>query len=309
MGGLTEWLLDSDPALRWQVQRDLLCAPEEVWRATRGLVAVEGFGARLLGLQGVDGMWGGGAFFPLGYDGKEDGQPWTATTWSLNSLREWGLDASVLQARRTVELLAEGCRWEYEGLPYWGGEVDCCINGWTLANGVWLGAPVEGIAEWFVSHQLEDGGWNCEWGAGAARSSFHSTLNSLKGLLAHELATGGTPETRAARRKGEEYLLERRLFRRLSTGEPVGEWATRFRSPFRWEYSVLNAADYFWQAGVRDPRMAEAVELIRRARQADGTWLQGGRHPGRVWFEIDVEPGEPSKWLTLVGARVLRWWG
>jgi hypothetical protein len=108
---------------------------------------------------------------------------------------------------------------------------------------------------------------------------------------------------------GEEYLLERRLLRRLSTGELVGEWVTRFRSPFRWEYSVLNAADYFWQAGVRDPRMGEAIELIRGARRDDGTWLQGGRHPGRVWFEIDVEQGEPSKWLTLVGARVLRWWG
>ncbi|MFC3898557.1 squalene cyclase [Lentzea rhizosphaerae] len=268
MGGLAEWLLDSDPALRWQVQRDLLCAPEEVWLATRGLVAVEGFGARLLGLQGVDGMWGGGAFFPLGYDGEE-GQPWTATTWSLNSLREWGLDASVLKARRTVELLAEGCRWEYDGLPYWGGEVDCCINGWTLANGVWLGAPVEGIAEWFVAHQLEDGGWNCEWGAGAARSSFHSTLNSLKGLLAHEVATG---DDGYAGRAGEGGGV--------SAGEAVvsavvhwgvcGEWVTRFRSPFRWEYSVLNAADYFWRAGVRDPRMAEAVELIRRAGRLTG---------------------------------------
>ncbi|RDI31871.1 hypothetical protein DFR72_103272 [Lentzea flaviverrucosa] len=281
-------------------------AREAVWRATRARVGREGFGARLVGLQGADGMWGGGAFFPAGFDGKEEGQPWTATTWSLTSLREWGLDAAVLEG--TVELLAAGCRWEYEGLPYWGGEVDCCINSWTLANGVWLGAPVEGIAEWFVEHQLEDGGWNCEWVEGSVRSSFHSTLNSLKGLLAHEVATGGTVGTRAARVRGGEYLLERALYKRLSTGVAVGEWAFEFRSPFRWGYSVLNALDYFRAAGVKDPRMAEAVEVVRAARQADGTWLQGGRHPGRVWFEIDVEKGVPSKWLTFYAMRVLRWW-
>ncbi|MFJ8962002.1 squalene cyclase [Lentzea sp. NPDC102401] len=306
MGEVTGWLLDSDPALRWQVQRDLVGAPEEVWSATRALVGVEGFGARLLAAQGSDGMWAGGAFFPAGFDGKEEGQPWTATTWSLTSLREWGVDAGVLEG--TAELLADGCRWEYEGLPYWGGEVDCCINSWTLANGVWLGVDVRGIADWFVEHQLEDGGWNCEWVEGSTRSSFHSTLNSLKGLLAYEVATGGTAETRAARVRGEEYLLARRLCRRLSTQEVVGEWVGRFRSPFRWGYSVLNAMDYFREAGRKDPRMAEAVEMIRLARQADGTWLQGGRHPGRVWFEVDVDEGESSKWLTFYALRVLEWW-
>jgi hypothetical protein len=305
MSELTGWLLDSDPALRWQVERDLVGAPREVWGATRARVRNEGFGARLLACQGGDGMWGGGAFFPKGFAGEGAGQPWTATTWSLNSLREWGLDAEVLGARRTVELLERNCRWEYQGLPYWGGEVDVCINSWTLANGVWLGADVEKIAGWFAEHQLSDGGWNCEWVEGSRRSSFHSTLNALKGLLCYERAAGRGCGLREA---GEEYLLARRLCRRLSTGEPVGEWVAQFRSPFRWGYSVLNAADYFRDAGRRDPRMAEAVEMIRRSRQADGTWLQAGRHPGGVWFEVDVEEGEPSKWLTFCATRVLAWW-
>ena len=147
---LTPWLLDSDPALRWQVERDLLGEPPSVWEATRARVATEGFGARLLALQDADGQWAGGAFFPADFDfeGQEmadGGQPWTATTWTLNALREWGLDAAVLRERRTAELLAENARWEYDDLPYWGGEVDCCINAWTLANGVWLGADVAGI--------------------------------------------------------------------------------------------------------------------------------------------------------------------
>ncbi len=314
---LIDWLLDSDPALRWQVERDLVQAPEEVWQTTQALVVTEGFGAQLLALQDPDGQWAGGAFFPGDFDfnGPEaapgSGQPWTATTWSLNSLREWGVDPGVLAG--TAELLAANSRWEYDDLPYWGGEVDCCINGWTLANGVWLGADVDGLADWFVEHRLDDGGWNCEWVEGSTRSSFDSTLNSLKGLLVYEEANGGTETTSTARHGGQEYLLERHLLQRLSTGGSVGEWATQFSYPFRWFYSVLNAADYFRRASIHDgtppdPRMAEAIEEIRRKRQPDGTWIQYRRHPGRVWFEVDVPAGESSKWLTFFGTRVLEWW-
>jgi hypothetical protein len=316
-GDVMAWLRDSDPALRWQVERDLLLEPPEVWEATRAMVATEGFGARLLALQDPDGQWAGGAYYPADFDfhapEAEPGQPWTATTWTLNALREWGLDPAVLRERRTAELLGENSRWEYENLPFWGGEVDCCINAYTVANGLWLGADITGIVDWFVEHRLPDGGWNCMWVEGATRSSFHSTLNSLKGLLAYDVATGGTDATHTARRSGEEYLLQRGLFRRLSTGEPVGPWVDRFAYPFRWSYNVLNAAEYFRQASLLDgappdPRMADAIELIGAARQPDGTWLQAGRHPGRVWFEVDAPAGEPSKWLTLFGTRVLVWW-
>jgi hypothetical protein len=312
--GLVDWLLDSDPALRWQVERDLLGAPPEVWQATRARVATEGFGARLLAHQDPDGQWAGGAFFPQGFDFstiQTDGQPWTATTWALNALRDWGLGAAVLAG--TAELLAANSRWEYEDLPYWGGEVDCCINAWTVMNGVWLGADVDGIASWFVEHRLADGGWNCEWVEGATVSSFHSTLNSLKGLLAYEAAGHGMDAIRAARRAGTEYLLERGLMRRRSTGELVGDWTTLLGYPFQWRYNVLNAADHLRLAslvdGTRpDPRMAEAIGVIRAQRRPDGTWLQGGRPKGRVWFEVDAPEGQPSKWLTLIGTRVLDWW-
>jgi hypothetical protein len=314
---LLGWLLESDPALRWQVERDLAGAPQDTWAATRARTAAEGFGARLLALQGPDGQWAGGAYFPGDFDfqGPEaaegEGQPWTATTWTLNTLRDWGLDADALAG--TADLLAANSHWEYEDLPYWGGEVDCCINAFTLANGAWLGADVSGIAQWFVDHRLADGGWNCEWVEGSTRSSFHSTLNALKGLLYYEAATGGSDALRAARRAGEEYLLERRLLHTLSTGELVAPWVTRFAYPFRWIYSALNAADYFRAAALHegdppDPRLAQAIDVIRVARQPDGTWLQERRHPGRVWFEVDAPPGEPSKWLTFYGTRVLEWW-
>lgn len=310
---LTDWLLDSDPALRWQVERDLVGGPPEVWEATRAKIATEGFGSQLLALQDPDGRWAGGAYFPGDFDFESpgEGQPWTATTWTLNTLRDWGLDSQVLRDRNTAALLDQNARWEYDNLPYWGGEVDCCINAYTVANGLWLGADISGIVDWFLEHRMADGGWNCDWVEGSNRSSFHSTLNSLRGLLAYDLATGGTAATREARAAGEEYLLERGLFRRLTTGEPVDHWVNRYAYPFRWYYSVLNAADYFRLAAdgsQPDPRMAEAIELIRAARHADGTWIQERRHPGRVWFEVDVPAGEPSKWLTLYAMRVLDWW-
>lgn len=324
--GLTEermtWLLETDPALRWQVERDITGAPDVVWQATRERVATEGWAARLLALQDPDGQWAGGAYFPGRRDERaidprgdteaDQGQPWTATTWSLNALREWGLDAAVLGD--TAERISANSRWEYDDLPYWGGEVDCCINGYTLANGTWLGADVEALAQWFPEHQLADGGWNCEWENGATRSSVHSTLNSLDGLLYREehLPAGQDP-LRGARHRAEAYLLERGLFRRRSTGEPLGPWVSEFGYPFRWRYSVLRAADYFRRASLLDGtgpdrRMADAIKIIRDKRQADGTWLQDVRLEGQVWFEVDGPVGEPSPWLTLLGTRVLDWW-
>lgn len=314
------WLLDTDPALRWQVERDVLGRPPAVWRATRARVATEGLGAALLGHQDPDGQWSGGAFFPApGSAGApaedEPGQPWTATTWSLNTLREWGLDAAVLGD--TAERLARNSRWEYDDLPYWGGEVDCCINAFTLANGTWLGADVEGLVGWMLDHQLPDGGWNCDWVEGATVSSFHSTLNVLDGLLEHERLTDGrhprAAELRAARHRGAEYLLGRRLLRRRSDGQLVGDFALRFAYPFRWVYSALRALDHLRAASLRDgtppdPRAAEAVEVVRGARGPDGRWTQGERPVGRQWAEVDVPAGEPSPWLTLCGMRVLRWW-
>ena len=317
-GELLGWLLDTDPALRWQVERDLAGEPERVWRATRARVATQGMGARLLGLQDEDGQWAGGAYFPTRADPRaldraddEEGQPYTATTWTLNALRDWGLDASALAG--TADKLAANSRWEYDDLPYWAGEVDCCINAFTLANGVWLGADVSGLVDWFLEHQLQDGGWNCEWVEGSRRSSFHSTLNSLGGILWYERATGGDDRLRAARHRAQEYLLRRRLLYSLRTGQQVGAWVGHFGYPFRWPYTALRALDHLRAASEHDhvppdPRAAEAIALVRAARRADGRLLQATRYRGQVWFDVDVPVGEPSPWLTFFATRVLAWW-
>jgi len=312
---IRDWLLDSDPALRWQVQRDLLAEPPEVWRATRARVATEGWGAELLSRQDADGQWAGGAYFPAGhFDGdgaREPGQPWTATTWVLKDLREWGLDAGALAG--TAGRLAANSRWEYDDLPYWGGEIDVCINAFTLATGGWLGADVRVLRDWLPAHQLADGGWNCEAEEGrSTRGSFHSTLNAIRGLLDFERIAGDT-RVRSSRHAGEEYLLRRQLMYRESTGEPVGDFVGWFAHPNRWRYSALDALDHFRSAALHDgvapdPRLADAIDLVRAARQHDGTWLQGEPPEGRAWVEVDAQTGERSKWLTLIGTRVLDWW-
>jgi hypothetical protein len=313
-----DWLLDSDPSLRWQVERDLLGEPADVWERTRARVATEGHGAELLAHQDPDGQWAGGAFFPAdvvarwnaGLPPEEEGQAFTATTWSLSALREWGVDAAILGD--TADRL-EPVRWEYEDMPYWGGEVDVCINAMTLLNGAWLGRDMSALAEWFVTHQLADGGWNCEWVEGSTRSSFHSTVNAVRALLEYEQRTGATPEIVAARRRGEEYLLERRLRYRLSTGEPLGGWTDVMMHPARAQFTTLKALDHLTEAAAHDgvpldARMTEAVESIRARRRPDGTWLQEHVIPGRVWFPLDVAEGEPSPWLTFQALRMLSRW-
>jgi hypothetical protein len=307
---ILDWLLDSDPAIRWQVLRDLADAPDDVVAAERSRVATEGWGARLLALRADDGQWAGGACFPAHHSDPESaGQPWTATLPTLVLLRDCGLAPRSTAARETVALVRENCRWEHDGQRFFDGEVEACINGRTVAVGAWFGEDVDGIVERLVGEQLDDGGWNCWTEYGSVRSSFASTINVLEGLLAHERATGGTAASVAARRRGEEYLLERALFRRKTTGEVVDPAWLQFSFPPRWHYDVLRALDHFRDAGdAPDPRIDEAVDLVRTKRQPDGTWLLEHTHPGRVHFALEEGDGRPSRWNTLRALRVLRWY-
>jgi hypothetical protein len=317
---LMGWLLDSDPSIRWQVMRDLTHAPADDVATERGRVAQEGWGARLLAARDPDGQWMGGACFPARgddaaafggeYDERpEDGsQPWTATMPVMLELYDLGLDPASETAREMTSLVAANCRWEYDDLPFFGGEVEPCINGHTVTFGAYFGADVAGIVTRLLADQLDDGGWNCETERGATVSSFNSTICVLEGLLEYERAGGESDQTRAARHRGEQYLLERSLFRRKSTGEvPVDGWL-RFSFPTRWHYDVLRGLEYFRRADVRDPRLAEAIELVRSKRQEDGSWLLENTHPGAVHVEFEDGDGRPSRWNTLRACRVLDWW-
>jgi hypothetical protein len=305
-----DWLLDSDPAIRWQVLRDLVHAPAEVVAAERARVATEGWGARLLALQGEDGQWAGGACFPAeGWRRHEEhDQPWTATLPTLQLLHDLGVDPRSDLVRRAVGLVRDHCRWEHAGQPFFSGEVEPCINGRVVTLGTYFEQDVEGVVTRLLGEQLEDGGWNCEVENGSVRSSFATTINVVEGLLAHERASGGSAESIAARRRGEEYLLERKLIRRKSTGEIVNPAWLQFSFPLRWHYDVLRALDYFRAAGdVPDPRMDEAIGLLRSKQQPSGTWLLENTHPGKVHFALEDGDGRPSRWNTLRALRVLSW--
>jgi hypothetical protein len=303
------WLLDSDPAIRWQVLSDLTGASPDEVAAERARVQHEGWGARLLALEGADGLWAGGACFPAAYTGGEEGQPWTATMHTLQTLQILGLDPASGPARRAVSLIAEHGRWEHAGQRYFDGEVEPCINGRTIEAGAYYGVDVAPLVDRILGERLPDGGWNCEAENGSVRSSFDTTITVLDGLLEFERATGGPAPVREARRSGEEYLLERSLFRRKSTGEVVDPAYLDFAFPYYWHYDVLRALDYFRRSGAeRDSRLAEAVEVVRSKRQPDGRWLLDRVHPGRVHFALEDGVGEPSRWNTLRALRVLDWW-
>ena len=306
-----DWLLDSDPAIRWQVMRDLNGASEGEVAAERARVATEGFGARLLALQVDDGRWGGAAW----------NRGWDSTMHVLMLLRDMGLDLASDQARRAVGLVRDRVTWqgcgpqECDGNAFFEGEVEPCINGQVAAVGAYFGRDVRGIVDRLLGEQLPDGGWNCDAPNGSTRSSFNTTICVLEALLEYERAGNGTPVVTEARLRGQEYLLERRLFRRRSTGQVIerdrkgGAAWTRFAFPTWWHYDVLRGLDYLRSAGVPpDERAAEAIELVASKRDGDGRWLLETRYPGLMPVETDEGEGRPSRWNTLRALRVLRWY-
>jgi hypothetical protein len=306
-----EWLLDSDPAIRWQVMRDLTPAPRQAVAAERARVATEGMGVRLLAQQALDGRWGGAAW----------NRGWDSTLHVLMLLREMGLDPASEGARRALRRVREGVTWQGCGPPeihhnrFFAGEVEPCINGQVAMAGAYFGQDVESIIGRLLAEQLTDGGWNCEAANGSKRSSFNTTICVLEALLEHERAAGSSALVTAARRRGEQYLLERRLLRRRSTGERIerdrksGAVWTRFAFPTWWHYDVLRGLDYLRRAGVAaDERVAEAIELVASKRDREGRWALEARYPGRMPVETDESEGRPSRWNTLRALRVLDWY-
>jgi hypothetical protein len=314
---VVEWLLDSDPAIRWQVMRDLTDSPAEVVATERARVATEGWGARLLALQGDDGYWAGGAHFPASFswseaergpDGRLMAQPWTATSWSLFLLKIFGLPPDSTEARRAVQLVRVNVVWEYDDLPFFDGETDACINGRAVGVGTYFGEDVSGIVERLLNEQMDDGGWNCEQENGSTRGSFHTTISVLEGLLEYETHSIPDAAVAAARHAGEEYLLDRHLLRRLSNGETPDQRWTLFSFPYWWRYDVLRGLDYLRAADAEpDERTRDALSLVEAHRGVDGRWPRQNVIPGDVHFDVDGPEGSPSKWNTLRALRVLDW--
>lgn len=312
MDDVLEYLLAGDPAIRWQALRDLTDAPADAIAEARSAVATEGWGARLLAEQADDGRWDGGTYRPGWADeSRPFFDAWTATHFSLQSLMEYGVDPASGPARAAIDRVSASVRWDDDGPGYFDGETEPCVNGVALAVGAYFGKDSSRIVETLLADQHTDGGWNC-WtdDVPEAPSSFHSTICALEGLRAWEAREGGSAALTAARLRGEEYLLERGLLRSKATGEFVDIRFTLTSVPTRWYYDVLRALDYFRLARPeRDPRCAEAVELLRAKRMPMGLFPLENEHIGPTLFELEAEgEGYPSRWVTLRALRVLRWW-
>ncbi len=303
---VVEWLLDSDPSIRWQVMRDLTDAGTAIVAAERARVASEGWGTLLLDQQRPDGQWGDGVATPF----------WWSNLYTLVFLRDLGLDSTSPRVRAAIDRVRDNITWGpgFGDSPFFEGEVEPCINGRVVALGACFGERSDRLVDRLLSEQLGDGGWNCEAERGSVRSSFHTTICVLEGLLAFEQAFGATPSVTDARKHAHEYLLDRRLLRRLSTGEVIKDrkadqpW-TRFAFPPLWHYDVLRALDYLRAARVpADARVEEAVAIVRERRQDDGLWLLDVRHKNTVHQELAGSVGAPNRWITLRALRVLDWY-
>jgi hypothetical protein len=303
------WLLDSDPALSWQAMRDLKVASAAAITSERARVSHEGIGAEILKLQQSDGSW------------RRAGAPaWLTTLFTMLLLRATGVDPANPGVAAAVARLETGLRWndrggcwdlrtpETGGNTFFEGEVEPCINGGALAAGAYFQRPNKKLMLRLVAEQLEDGGWNCE-APKSTRSSFHTTICVLEGLLEYERAVGSAPEAASSRKRGEEYLLTRALYRRLSTGETANPEFIQFAFPPRYRYDLLRALDYFRAIGsAPDARIADAVGIVQSKRQVDGRWLLDARYDEGVALTIDELVNQPSRWNTLRALRVLRWY-
>ena len=298
-----EWLLEGDPSVVWQVQRDVLDEPSRIWQATRGRVAARGWGRDLLDRQDPAGTWGGGLYTPK----------WTSTNYTLLLLRRLGLDPDNDQARVGAMHLLDDAAWREGGVSYWKTHryAERCVNGMVLSICSYFGIDdprVQSIAELLVRVPLEDGGWNCEDHRGAHHSSFHTTISVLEGLQEWRRATGAA-DADSAIAAGHNFLLSHEMYKSHRTGAVIDDSWLRPKFPPRWHYDVLRGLDHLRDSGAKpDPRAEAAIDDLLARRRADGAWPKGSQYTGLTFFTM--EPGRVAgRWNSLRALRVLRWWG
>jgi hypothetical protein len=307
------WLLEGDPAIRWQTLRDVVGEPDPAVERQRKTIAREGWGARLLALQDPGGTWAGGK----SGDGGLYSPKWTSTTYTMLLLRDFGLPSGNRQARKACALLLdEGLRRD-GGINYgvWAKRInrgETCVTGMVLSILSYFEFDddrLDTVAAHLLEQQMPDGGWNCARQGGATHSSVHTTISALEGLRHFELHRGrDLAAVRRAQRRGREFLLVHRLFRSHRTGEVIKREFTRLAFPPRWHYDILRALDYFQAVDApRDRRLTDAIEILRSTRDSDGRWPLQHSYKGKTYFDMEAV-GAPSRWNTLRALRVLKWW-
>lgn len=299
------WLLEGDPSIRWQVQRDLLKLPEKKYEAEQKLISKEGWGKRLLDLQDSDGRWGGGMYGPK----------WISTTYTMLTLRQLGLPQNNPQAKRACKLFLDEGFYTDGGINFFSYAwkySEACVTSMILALLAYFKYPderIHSVASYLMSQQMSDGGWNCESYKGATHSSFHTTMLALEGLYEYQCAFPEKKKTISKiRGRGHEFLFAHRLYKSHRTGEIFDTAMTRMTFPHRWRYEFIRALDYFRACDdPKDESMNDAIELLQKKQKKDGLWLLNSGMSGRKYFDLELA-GQPSRWNTLRALRILNWW-
>lgn len=299
------WLLEGDPSIRWQVQRDLLKLPEKKYEAERKLISKEGWGKRLLDLQDSDGRWGSGMYGPK----------WISTTYTMLTLRQLGLPQNNPQAKRACKLFLDEGFYTDGGINFFSYAwkySEACVTSMILALLAYFKYPderIHSVASYLMSQQMSDGGWNCESYKGATHSSFHTTMLTLEGLYEYQCAFPEKKKTISKiRGRGHEFLFAHRLYKSHRTGEIFDTAMTRMTFPHRWRYEFIRALDYFRACDdPKDESMNDAIELLQKKQKKDGLWLLNSGMSGRKYFDLELA-GQPSRWNTLRALRILNWW-
>lgn len=298
------WLLEGDPAIRWQTLRDLTDSRQDEIQRDRERISLEGWGARLLELQDQSGKWANGIYSPK----------WTSTTYTMLVLRDFGLSPKIVQVQKACQLLLDRGFYPDGGINYFASlkHSETCVTGMILSILAYFqfsDERIHSLKNYLLDQQLPDGGWNCQSYNGATHSSFHTTISVLEGLREYEKFEPKNMDViRIAQQKGREFLLIHRLFKSHRTGKVTKPEFTRFSFPPRWYYDILRALDYFQECrAAKDARLSDAIDIVIKRRTREGTWLLQNRHPGRTFFEME-QVGEPSRWNTLRALRILKWW-
>lgn len=301
----TRWLLSGDPAIRWQTRRDLLDVDPATVTSEQQAVATEGWGARLLSLQDAAGTWADGMYTPK----------WTSTTYSTLLLRQLGLPPDNPQTARACSLLLDRGISDNGGIGY-GFSPETCVTGIVLSILSWFqyeDARLDAVVDYLLGEQMADGGWNCRLRRSeASHASMNTTILVLEGLLGYERHRARRSRrlaaVRSAQRRGREFLLAHHLYRSHTTGRIIRTEFTKLAFPPQWHFDFLRGLDYFRDSQApRDPRLADAIDLLRHKRDANGRWPLEHRHRADYWFQLETI-GLPSRWNTLRALRVLDWW-
>jgi hypothetical protein len=300
-----DWLLAGDPAIRWQVLRDLTDASTSAIEREQRRVATEGWGAKLLGLQDPVGTWANRMYSPK----------WISTTYTMLLLRDLGLPPGNDQAEKACELLLDRGLYRDGGIGFGWGRSETCVTGIVLSILSWFrfdDTRLDTLVDHLLEQQMNDGGWNCQRPFGATHASMNTTILALEGLLLYERhrarAAKRLAAVRAAQRRGREFLLHHRLYRSHRTGQVIRHDFVRLAFPPQWHFDILRGLDYFRVADTpKDARLKDAIELLKSKRRDDGRWILEHRYRARYWFKMETIRHQ-SRWNTLRAMRVLRWW-